>query len=219
MILVEGMDLAGKSTLVRGLEDAVRQLRGISGVRVANNTLVEHNPVDHVAQRWASEPDAGFKETGAIFLASHLLDALNFTPPAAGEVHLQDSSWFRTLSFHGSMNTPDIPALLRSSCASAQPVFDAVIYITADIPARVQRLHSRAVESPGQNDHNDEQVETNPDRFMAMDERLWGAVRERYPEALKLDSSGLDKGQVLALAMAEVSRVMTARCFESAVTG
>jgi hypothetical protein len=84
MILVEAMDLAGKTSLTKSLRDKLKQ----SGRRTsfANNALVPANRIAQVADDFRKEKGAGLVETGAMFLAAHLLDATMFKYPAVGEV-------------------------------------------------------------------------------------------------------------------------------------
>src|SRR5689334_11657670 len=104
VVLIEGLDLAGKSTLVRNLQAKLKH-RGIS-VRVSRNTLCPENPIAALADQLRLDPQAGLLETGALFLAAHLWDSRHFTPPLDGVVHIQDSCWLRTLAFHRARGTP-----------------------------------------------------------------------------------------------------------------
>jgi thymidylate kinase len=98
VVLVEGLDLAGKSTLVRNLQAELT--RRVIPVRVSRNALCPDNPVAALADQVRRDPHAGLIETGALFLAAHLWDDRHFTPPPDGMVHLQDSCWLRTLAYH-----------------------------------------------------------------------------------------------------------------------
>ncbi len=120
VVLIEGLDLAGKSTLVRNLQAELTR-RGIP-VRVSRNALCPDNPIAAVADQLRRDPHAGLVETGALFLAAHLWDARHFTPPPDGMVHIQDSCWLRTLAYHTFNQTPGIPEQL----ASAVRLFPAI---------------------------------------------------------------------------------------------
>src|SRR5439155_18295365 len=98
VVLIEGLDLAGKSTLVRNLQAELTR-RGIP-VRVIRNALCPDNPIAALADQVRRDPEAGPIETGALFLAAHLWDARHFTPPPDRTVHIQDSCWLRTLAYH-----------------------------------------------------------------------------------------------------------------------
>ncbi len=147
VVLIEGLDLAGKSTLVRNLQAELTQ-RGIP-VRVSRNALCPDNPIAPVADALRRDPCASLLETGALFLASHLWDARNFEPPPEGVIHIQDSCWLRTLAYHTFHGTPGIPELLRAAAPSF-PRFDAAVFLTADLAERRRRLGQRERRAPGE---------------------------------------------------------------------
>ena len=169
VILIEGLDLAGKSTLVRNLQTELTR-RGIP-VRVSRNALCPDNPIAPVADALRRNPGAGLLETGGMFLASHLWDARNFEPPPEGEIHVQDSCWMRTLAHHTFHETPRIPELLRAAAASF-PRFDVAIFLTADLVERRRRLEQRECEHPGSNDANDHLVINDPDCYLGLEKVL-----------------------------------------------
>ncbi len=162
VVLVEGLDLAGKSTLVRDLQAELTR-RGIP-VRVSRNALCPDNPIAALADQVRRDPHAGLVETGAIFLAAHLWDARHFRPPPDGTVHLQDSCWLRTLAYHTYRGTPGIPDLLREAVASF-PRFEAALFLTACVEERQRRLAQREQERPGSNDFEDHLVKSAPGAF------------------------------------------------------
>src|SRR5437763_13959490 len=107
VVLIEGLDLAGKSTLVRNLQAELTR-QGIP-VRVSRNALCPDNPIAALADQVRRDPGAGLVETGALFLAAHLWDARPFNLPPDGAVHIQDSCWLRTLAYPTWRHTPAIP--------------------------------------------------------------------------------------------------------------
>jgi dTMP kinase len=169
VVLIEGLDLAGKSTLVRNLQAELTR-RGIP-VRVSRNSLCPANPIAALADQVRRDPHAGLIETGALFLAAHLWDARHFTPPPAGTVHLQDSCWLRTLAYHTWKDTPAIPEQLARP-ARYFPRFHAALVLTAEIGERQRRLGQREAEIPGANDHEDRAVMREPERFLRLEADL-----------------------------------------------
>ncbi len=163
VVLIEGLDLAGKSTLVHNLQ--VELARRQMPVRVSRNALCTNNPIAPIADAIRRDAGAGLIETGALFVAAHLWDARHFEPPPSGTIHLQDSCWLRTLAYHTVRGTPGIPDLLRRSIPSF-PRFDAAIFLTANINERRGRLGERDRESPGTNDRDDQAVLCNPAAFL-----------------------------------------------------
>ena len=203
-ILIEGIDLAGKSTLARNLPGCIEEL-GFT-VRQSRNSLSSNNPIAAIADNIRREPEAGTLETGALFLASHLWDARNFLPVPYGTAHLQDSCWVRTLAHHTLQRTPDIPAVLRKA-ANAFPKFDIAFFLTADISVRQERLHQRETEAPGSNDDGDRLVITDPQRFMKLDDQLRKLCNEFFPSKC-IDTTTLSKDEVLSVAVDHLSRLI-----------
>jgi thymidylate kinase len=197
VVLIEGMDLAGKSTLVRNLQAELTG-RGIS-VRVSRNALCPENPIAAVADELRRDPAAGLLETGASFLASHLWDARHFVAPAPGTIHIQDSCWLRTLSYHIVRGTPQIPELLRRAMPTF-PRFDAAIFLTAGIAERRRRLQQREHERPGSNDHGDHAVVRDPELFREFDISLWRRARWLVG-AVRVDVTELSEQSLVLRAM------------------
>ena len=200
LLLVEGLDLAGKSTLVRDIESELRR-RGVP-LRLSRNALCDHNPVAAVADRRRRDPGASLAETGALFLAAHLWDARHFTPPPPDAVQVQDSSWLRTLAFHRFHNTPDIPDLLASAAVGFPP-FDAALFLTADIGERCRRLALREREQPGSNDHLDHLVVRDVQRVLAL-EAVLREVTVASTGARILDTTDMPRAAVMRTALCEL---------------
>ena len=99
MILIEGLDLSGKSTLVAGLRRRFSQWGW--RVSVSQDELCAQNPLAAAAREMIRQ-DPGFsqQEGTPLFLASHLWDSRNFVVPMAPRhLHLQDSCALRTLAY------------------------------------------------------------------------------------------------------------------------
>jgi thymidylate kinase len=187
VILIEGMDLSGKSTLVHNLRAELTR-RGIP-VRVSRNALCPDNPIAALADQVRRDPQAGLVETGALFLAAHLWDARHFTPPPDGMVHIQDSCWLRTVAHHMVHGTPHIAGLLLQTSLTF-PVFDAAIFLTADLDERRRRLGQREREHPGANDHADHSVIHQPNKFL-LQEAIMRRLAERLMDASTINTTGV----------------------------
>ena len=175
VVLIEGLDLAGKSTLSDRLS-AELEHRGVQ-TRRSRNALCPDNPVARLADKLRRDPTVSGVETGALFLAAHCWDARHFQAPPVGELHLQDSSWLRTLAFHTYHDTPGVADQLHAACGCF-PRFDAAIFLTASINRRRLRLAQRAAERPSENDWQDHLVEKHPDMFCAIENALQRATAE-----------------------------------------
>lgn len=189
MILIEGLDLAGKSTLVEGLRAHFESQE--QKVRVANGQFCQPNPAAEVARqlvRW----DSGFggMEAGSLFLSTMLWDERHFLSPSEG-VHLQDSSWLRTLAFEQLYGSP-VLADLMEQVGARLPRFDAAVMLTASLPERQRRLQLRA-----HNDLHDQLAARNPQKFLAIEQRLAELV-QGWERGRVLATDGLTPQQVLS---------------------
>jgi thymidylate kinase len=197
VILIEGLDLAGKSTLVENLRVELTR-RGIP-VRVSRNALCPENPIAALADRLRRDPSAGLVETGAMFLAAHLWDARHFVQPADGMIHIQDSCWLRTLAYHCSRGTPGVARMLDRARPSF-PRFDATVFITASIDERRSRLVEREQQRPGANDDGDLEVVHDPESFCAT-ERLLLRSATKLCRARIINTTELSRQGVLLAAL------------------
>jgi thymidylate kinase len=195
VVLIEGLDLAGKSTLVRNLQAELLH-RGIP-VRVSRNALCPDNPIAALADQLRRDPHAELVETGALFLAAHLWDARHFTPPPDGMVHIQDSCWLRTLAYHTWNDTPAIPEQLARA-ARYFPQFDAAVFLTARIEERRQRLTQREREQPGSNDANDHLVQSDPQGYLGLEHLLW-QLTHLYTKATRIETTGIPGERLVPL--------------------
>lgn len=194
MILIEGLDLAGKSTLCEGL--AVRFKEHGLQVVLAKNNLLGENVVGKRAKRYAVGAHTTTLETGALFLASHLYDTTMFTPPEEGVVHLQDSCWLRTISYNLMRETPIIPEL-ADALFDAHPRFGTVIYLTANIEVRKRRVQERESKHPGTNTPGDFMSYTDPEFVMRHDRKLLETVRRFYPGVDVIDTSAMEAEETI----------------------
>lgn len=186
MVLVEGLDLAGKSTLCQGLATRLRKSGLV--VTIAKNNLLGQNAVGKLAKEYATTAHAAKLETGALFLASHLYDTTLFRGPIEGQVHIQDSSWLRTISYHTMQGTPIIPSLAEA-LFDAHPVFGAVIYLTASMEIRRARILARETACPGANTPGDFMSFTDPDFVARHDCKLMEITKRFYPWTEVVDTS------------------------------
>lgn len=204
VVLIEGLDLAGKSTLSDRLSAELEQ-RGVQ-TRRSRNALCPDNPVARLADKLRRDPTVSRVETGALFLAAHCWDAQHFQAPPVGGLHLQDSSWLRTLAFHTYHDTPGVAAQLRAAC-SYFPKFDAAIFLTASINRRCLRLAQRAAERPSENDWQDHLVEKNPDMFCAIENALKRATAENVQTTV-VDTTDLSPEEVFKVSWQRLVQVV-----------
>jgi thymidylate kinase len=199
LVLVEGLDLAGKSTLIQGLERLFRDNGWL--VEVSHGDLCPNNPVAKVTRqmmRW----DPGFsKEEGApLFLASHLWDERHFVPPTEpGRIHIQDSCALRSLAFERVLGQ-EFYARRLAAAVDRLPDFHAAYALTASMNSRVQRFSQRA-----ENDLHDSFMLSDPVRFAQVDAELLRLTTSRF-QARLICTDELDPEALLALVWNDLNR-------------
>lgn len=198
LVLVEGLDLAGKSTLIESLAQHYRH-QGWT-VTVAHGDLCPQNPVAQVTRemmRW----DPGFtpQEGGPLFLASHLWDLRNFSRPTGERtIHIQDSCALRSLAFEKVVGRPDFVELFQD-VVRRLPRFDAAFVLTASLQTRRRRFESRAL-----NDLHDQFMFKDPVRFSQVDsELLHLSVKEMGARIVSTDD--LEREEVLELVLNDLN--------------
>ncbi|MFG1879579.1 hypothetical protein ACGFIV_32575 [Sphaerisporangium sp. NPDC049003] len=143
-ILIDGLDMAGKTTLVRALI-AEFASRGISATR-HRGMLAEHHPLEQVLRQLSSarQPDSWWTTT-AYLVGGFALDSLlvRFDPPRPyNAVIIQDGYADRTVAF-GMAGGPYLAAALFLRWPKLLAPFDLAIYLHASPAARAKRIAGR----------------------------------------------------------------------------
>lgn len=188
LILVEGLDLAGKSTLIKRLQSHYQKAGW--KVTVSHGDLCPENPVAKVTRdmmRW--DPDFTPAEGGPLFLASHLWDLRNFRRPTAeNEVHIQDSCALRSLAFEKVVGRPHFVDLFQD-VVNRLPRFDAAFVLTASLSTRRRRYQTREL-----NDLHDQFMFKDPVSFSRIDsELLHLAVKHTGARLVETDEMNADE--------------------------
>ncbi len=187
-LLVEGLDLAGKSSLMPRL---ARFFEGEGlKVRVSRNSLCPENPVAREADEMRQDPERDPERIAQLFVAAHMWDAAHFRPPVTGEVHLQDSCWLRTLAWEEWHGRRHLAELVRLA-ARGFPRFQAALYLTVSLRERQRRFYTRA-----HNDCEDRMVLESPREFSRLESCLRREA-ERCAGATVMDTTALTHDQVL----------------------
>lgn len=189
LILIEGLDLAGKSTLAQAL---LRQLQP-TPTWLGVDCLCADNPVARVAQQSTAGP--GY-ELSCLHMASHLWDLRNFHPNTTG-IHIQDSCWLR----HKACDRRQGIELPWE--AYPGPTFSVVIFLTAAIPVRQWRYRMRQRKQGLPYDNRECSLLSQPDQFLAVEHHLRKEL-DRHPCYLEIDTSKLTSQETLARALAFV---------------
>lgn len=203
VVLVEGLDLAGKSTLASFLKKRLAEHYPV--VRYSRNAMTDGNDFAAFADKQRKNPDVPLSETCPLFMAAHLYDALQFKSPEPNAVHLQDSSWLRTLAFNRVRDNQTFLPLLER-IARVQPKFDLSLYLTASIAVRQKRVVQREGEEASENDHSDYLVYSDPDLFRRNDEMLL-LTTQSYCDCVEvIDTSELSQEDVQKAAMSALRK-------------
>lgn len=180
MLLIEGMDLAGKTTVANAL---VRELR-MRGREVMHrrNFLTSDNPVGELAdrQRYAG---AEIPAVGALYVGAHVVDLVAFGRPPPGVLHVQESCWLRGVALHATIDRGPLP-VVWAGLETLAPRFDEAVFITASLDDRRRRLVTRP--DPDDLDHL---VVRDPDLFTAIERELRRRVAARADVLHDLDTT------------------------------
>lgn len=187
LILVEGLDLAGKSTLAQAL---LRQLQPIPTL-LGHDCLCPRNPIARLAQESNAGP--GY-ERSCLHLASHLWD-LRHWKLSPGSLQIQDSCWLRPKASDRRQG------IALPWDAHPGPSFSVVIFLTATIPVRQWRYRLRQRKQGLAYDSLVPGLLSQPDQFLAVEHHLRNEF-VGHPRFLEIDTSKLTSEQTLERAWA-----------------
>ncbi|MDC2961118.1 hypothetical protein [Streptomyces gilvifuscus] len=151
-ILIEGHEYSGKTTLARGVADALRH-RGLT-VRAAHGTLTRdpfvRSLLDEALAVFAGAEHHGFRHPAtwrrfnSLRSAQLMLDTELFRQrePAPGEILVQDRYWLPQYAFNQYF-TPAEGYLGETWIASRVPRFAVQVHLTCDTATRRRRAAAR----------------------------------------------------------------------------
>jgi thymidylate kinase len=193
-ILVDGLDLSGKTTLTRAIIDELAR-RGITAQR-HRGMLAEHHPLEQRLHRMfplVRQPESGM--VTAAWLGGYALDGLlsRFDPPRPRDtVMIQDGYADRAVAF-GMAGGPCIAACLALRWPGVFAPFDLTVYLHAPAGARAARLASRR--DADVNDVRSVQDIAFAETFTAM---LMRGMGRRHRRLLVFDTSRLAPEEMAA---------------------
>ncbi|HTU74508.1 MAG TPA: hypothetical protein VMG38_13415 [Trebonia sp.] len=185
-ILVDGLDLSGKTTLVGAIVTALGEL-GVPAV-AHRGMLAGHHPLERWLRRvfpLVRQPDSGVV-TAAFLLAGFALDRVLVAvapPRPAGVVLVQDGYADRAVAV-GMAGGPYLAACLALRWPRVFASFDVAVYLHAPDTARAARLSARP--DPDVNDVRSAQDAGYAATFTAM---LVNGMGRRHRELLVFDTS------------------------------
>ena len=185
---LEGMDLAGKST-ISSLISERSQLNWV----INNNKLTEDNQILEFTNNLGKAGAYDDEIYGYLYYVSLMADIKRFV---LTENTIQDSTLLlRSINYHTFQKNYKLVRLF-SELIELHPTPDKSIYLTADIDSRIKRLAQRIEKEPGKVSKNDSLILTSPDKFMRMDKEL-ANLSQKYFNSTILDTSNMTEDEVV----------------------
>ena len=182
-IHIEGLDLAGKSTICRLL--AVGQ-----NAEKRNNSILPtgENTVHQVAERFRKSKGLNDIEIGGLYYGSLLIDLRNYKP--SEELVIQDSTLLlRSIAYHSVFGDKALSEKFKE-LIPVQPRFGFSCLLKASDEVRISRLQGRI--SRGNDNPEDFLIQKAPQKFHEMEDILENLITE-YFGGIVIDSSSLEK--------------------------
>ena len=199
-ILVDGLDMSGKTTLTRAVIAALAE-RGIPAQR-HRGMLAGHHPLEQWLHRrfpLVRQPESAAVTTA--WLAGFALDGIlsRVVPPRpAGTVMVQDGYADRTAAF-GMAGGPYLAACLALRWPQVFASFDLAVYLHAPAEARAARLAVR--QDPDANDVRTVRDTAFAEAFTAM---LVHGMGRRHQRLLVFDTSRHAPEEMAAIVVGEL---------------
>ena len=189
-VLVEGVDLTGKSTLVAGLCAALGAEKNVGPFH--------HGSLARLAlRRSLAGADLRWSQTW-LFTLAEVADAV-LPPTRRPALRVQEVYVDHTIALSELLGRRAAAALCRAALPLL-PRFDATIYLRADLEVRRRRLAERP-----RADRIDRLLLEAPARAEELERRLYALVSRR-PRLLILDSGRMDAEEMISSAVSHVLR-------------
>lgn len=164
-IYIEGLELAGKSTMCRMLRDYLKAKNPKKKVECQHCALLPDNPIYDCGSALHVGRKARSDTLGGIFLGSVMRDLERYAPPDYFVV--QDStSVLRSIAFHSVVGDPGLADAFRELLPRC-PRFGASFVLRSSMEARLKRLEGRI--SRHHDLPKDMLVRDDPDKFNRME--------------------------------------------------
>ncbi len=178
---IEGLDLAGKSTVCRKIVEK-------TGMEHRHNSILASNPVHDQAEILRKKDLLSPAGLGWIFLGTLLYDLEHYEAPAAPVV--QDSTiLLRSIAYHSVFGDPGLADRFRD-LLPRHPRFTATCILQASDEVRLRRLEGRCSR------HNDNPEDflicRDPKGFHRMEDILIETAAEHF-HAVVVDTSNLEQ--------------------------
>lgn len=205
LVLVEGLDLAGKSSVCRALAASISP-----SPDHRRNALTEDNILYTAVDEIRRMQSLSGEYLAHAYLAALAFDLQRYRPHS--RMTIQESTIaLRSLAHYRARGEEQFAqAFLRLLDAPEYPRFDCAIVLTANIEVRRQRLEMRRREAPHEIAEDDLAVVKTPDTFQAMERILITEAEKRY-RAVVIDTSTLSLSEAVEAMKAAVGAVTVKR--------
>ncbi len=183
--LIEGIDLSGKSSVIRKLHHLN------PSYTVRHSSLLGSNHILQVAKKIEKD---GSEWIGHLYTKALEYDLGRFSWPTSATI--QDSTiLLRSLAYHAAAHFSTILARLET-LALLHPKFTNVYILTASLEERRMRLRKRMKESPEKVTVNDLKVIRDPDFFLRMEEAMVNYASTLF-DPIVIDTTNLTFDEVV----------------------
>lgn len=191
-ILLDGMDLSGKSTILKEIKNNDQKWDSY------HIGLSHDKSMYSVANHINRNGDWSAREIGYLYLAGLELDIYNFKYPTLPTI--QDSCvLLRAFAHHSVYGNMDIIKRLEK-LAEQHPKFSKSFVFTVDIKTRIKRLNDRLILNLGKVDKSDNIIITNPELFIGMDNAIVKYAK-KYFQAEIINTANLSIQETVRLVL------------------
>jgi len=181
---IEGMDLAGKSTIA----DIISRQSGLRW-KIYNNCLSQNNVIQQFIKQIRDSRIYDDEIYGYLYYVTLFADIKCFK---LKENVIQDSMLLlRSINYHREKNNNDLVQLFKKLVIK-HPVPSVSVYLTTNMDSRKKRLLNRIEGNPKQLTKNDMLILKNPAKFEKRDNGL-KELSQKYFNSIILDTSDMNE--------------------------
>ena len=179
---LEGMDLAGKSSIAKIIKE-----KSSLNWEINNNRLSDKNEIYNFIDKTSKEKLYDDEIYGYLYYVALLSDLKRFK---VDKDIIQDSTiLLRSINYHLEHGNYQL-AKMFENLIELHPIPTHSIYLTASIDTRLSRLAKRIEQNPEKVSKNDLMIINNKEKFIEMDNKLF-SLSKKYFGSILLDTSDL----------------------------
>lgn len=191
IVLIEGLDLAGKTSACRQLATRLKCCP-----EHHRNAFAHDNPLHIVADRLRCEDGLDSTYLGHAYLAAAALDLRMLKPPVRPRIQESMIALRSLAHYRARRETVLADGFARLLDDPAYPEIAGAVVLTASIEARQRRLEMRRSEAPHEVAPDDIAVVRTPALFLKMEEIIIREAVKRYRTTV-IDTSAMTKDDVV----------------------